>query len=102
MTDKLDDLRSKTKHEAPWTWQELDAAFPPKKTKKEKAELAPAWQKIRGVTRTYPFGEDGENGGVGPVRLRQSRGSTQADLRVLGRHLRLLRQLPRRRQRYLE
>ncbi len=72
MADGLDDLRSATGHEAPWTWQELDAAFPPKKTKKEKAEAAPGWQKVPVLTRAYPLGEDGENGAIGPMRLRQS------------------------------
>lgn len=71
MGDGLDDLRSATGHGEPWTWQELDKAFPPKKTKKEKAEAAPGWQKIPVLTRAYPLGEDGENGAIGPFRLRQ-------------------------------
>jgi hypothetical protein len=72
MADKLDDLRSKTHHRAPWTWQELDAAFPAKKTPAEEAAALPAWKKIEGLTKEKKLGQDGSAGSLGPLRLRKS------------------------------
>lgn len=72
MADKLDDLRSKTGHVAPWTWQELDAAFPAKKTPAEEAAALPAWKKIEGLTKEKKLGPNGSAGSLGPLRLRKS------------------------------
>lgn len=68
LTDKLDDLRSLTGHEVPWTWQELDAIAA---TKAAETEL-PAWKKIKALTAEEKFGKDGNGGSLGPIRLRKS------------------------------
>jgi hypothetical protein len=72
MAEKLDDLRSKTGHEAPWTWQELDLAFPPKKTDQEADAELPAWKKINGLTKKKAFGKESKVESLGPVMLRKS------------------------------
>jgi hypothetical protein len=72
MGDKLDDLRSKTGHEAPWTWQELDGAFPPSKTPLQTDATLPAWKKIEGVTRKKEFGRGTALESIGPIMLRKS------------------------------
>ena len=72
MGDKLDDLRSKTGHGAPWTWQELDARFPAKMTERDKDAALPEWKKIEGFTIEKKLGEDGASGSLGPFRLRKS------------------------------
>lgn len=72
MGDKLDDLRSKIGHEAPWTWQELDAAFPPNKTQPQTEAARPAWKKIEGLTTKREFAKESTLESVGPVMLRKS------------------------------
>lgn len=65
MQDDLDDLQSETGHDAPWTWQELDAL-------KGDDQKKPGWKKITGVTVAKPLGEKGDKGSLGPIRLRKS------------------------------
>lgn len=72
MADKLDDLRSKTGHEAPWTWQELDTAYQPKQDKQESSTGLGQWRKFSGFTEQLKLGKDGSDGSVGPIRLRKS------------------------------
>lgn len=72
MEDKLDDLRSKTGHEAPWTVAELDHAFPPAPSKAEKQAALPAWRKVAGLTQVRELGKNGDAGKIGPVRIRRS------------------------------
>jgi hypothetical protein len=64
---KLDDLRSTTHHEAPWTWQELDAVY---KAPKKDATL-PGWKDIKGITSEKKLGTNGVDGSLGPLRLRK-------------------------------
>lgn len=70
--DALSDLRSKTGHTAPWTVAELDTAFPAKPTDAEAAAAMPAWKKVVGLTKVKELGKDGENGSLGPIRLRKT------------------------------
>ena len=65
MQDDLDGLQSETGHDAPWTWQELDAL-------KRDDQKKPGWKKITGVTVAKPLGEKGDKGSLGPIRLRKS------------------------------
>lgn len=80
MRDKLIDLRFKTGHSAPWTWQELDAAYPPKKTPAEEEAASPPWKKIEGLTKAKPLGKNGADGSLGPLRLRKNLAEAQKDL----------------------
>jgi len=70
--DQIDDLRSATAHGQPWTWQELDSAYPPKKTKSQKLAETPKWRQMEGLTSAIKIGEDGANGSLGPIRLRKT------------------------------
>jgi hypothetical protein len=70
MADKLDDLQSKTGHGAPWTWQEIDAAYLPQPARK--ASFSPRWNKVEGVTTAKNFKNDGIAGSLGPFRLRKT------------------------------
>jgi hypothetical protein len=65
MEDKLDDLRSKTGHQAPWTWQELDAGF-------SQPDEVSAWKHIKGLTTKNVFNKDSILQSVGPILLRNS------------------------------
>lgn len=73
---ELDDLRSKTGHTAPWTWQELDAVFPAKR-KEDSGSERPAWRNIPGITKPHDFVEVSATrtnivGGLGPLRVRKN------------------------------
>jgi hypothetical protein len=81
MRDKLIDLRFKTGHKAPWTWQELDRAYPAKKTGAEESAAVSAWKNIEGLTKAKPLGKDGADGSLGPLRLRKNLAETQKDLK---------------------
>lgn len=72
MADKIDDVRSKTGHCAPWTWQELDVVFPPKKTGSQADAALPEWKRIDGVTKKKEFGKDSILKSLGPFMLRKS------------------------------
>ena len=77
MGDELDDLQSKTHHEAPWTWQELDAladAGAPEKGKDE------AWKKLAGFTEKKEFGDRKTHSSFGPIRLRKSSAELSEDV----------------------
>lgn len=71
LADKLDDLRSKTGHIAPWNWQELDIAFPPKQNAKNDSSV-PGWKKIDGLTKKMEFEKDSKVEALGPILLRNS------------------------------
>ena len=70
MSDKLGDLQSKTGHAAPWTWQELDAAYLPHS--KTETSPSPGWDNIEGVTTVKTFKNDKTSGSLGPFRLRKN------------------------------
>ena len=70
LQDKLDDLRSKTGHEAPWSWQELDNAYPPQKTVEETS--VSNWKNIEGFTKEKKLVLNGVDASLGPIRLRKS------------------------------
>lgn len=70
MADKLDDLQSKTGHSAPWTWQELDAAYPSQA--KSETSPSPGWKDIRGVTTEKKFNNGDTTSSLGPFRLRKT------------------------------
>jgi len=75
MAYKLDDLRTLTGHEAPWTWQELDSLYGGMNEKQKNASIS-GWKNIVGFTKIKPLGAGGEEGSLGPVSLRKS----EADL----------------------
>ncbi|HEX7516043.1 MAG TPA: hypothetical protein VF345_02020 [Chthoniobacterales bacterium] len=77
MGDELDDLQSKTHHEAPWTWQELDTlagAGEPKKGEEA------AWKKLSGFTEKKEFGDRKTHSRLGPFRLRKSSAELTKDV----------------------
>ncbi len=69
LTDKLDDLRSKTGHSSPWTWQELDLAF---LSGQEDGSAVPEWKKIEGLTKKKEFEKGSQIESLGPILLRNS------------------------------
>jgi len=72
MADKLDDLRSTTGHEEPWTWEELDHAFPPQKSPEQTEAGTPAWKHIEGITKKKQFAKDSTIESIGPFLVRKS------------------------------
>lgn len=62
MSDKLDDLRDLTKHEPPWSWEELDKVYAERDT--------PRWKKIKGLTKEKEVGGP-KVAGLGPLLLRK-------------------------------
>jgi hypothetical protein len=72
MAKKLDDLRSKTHKKAPWKWEDLDKAYPPKKsTQQEEADL-PAWKRIDGITKIKELPTKRATNSIGPLILRKN------------------------------
>ena len=76
MQDKVDDLRSKTGHPAPWSWMELDKAYPPEKTDAQIEDNLPKGQKIEGLTTKMKKG----NFIFGPVALRKTAKDLSSEL----------------------
>jgi hypothetical protein len=72
MAEKLQDLELETGHDAPWTWQELDAAYPPQA--KSETSPSPGWKNIEGVTTAKKFknNKTASSSSLGPFRLRKT------------------------------
>jgi hypothetical protein len=77
MGDELDDLQSKTHHEAPWTWQELDAIAGAGAAKSEDAP----WKKLSGFTEKKEFGDRTRHSRFGPFRLRKNSAELAKDVK---------------------
>lgn len=70
VTDTLDDFRSATKHEAPWTAAELDKLYK-EPDEKEQDAATPAWRKIDGFTKKKEVKSGNVVQSFGPIQLRK-------------------------------
>jgi len=84
--DQLDDLFSKTGHEQPWTWQELDKEYLPQGSVSSAGEPVDEgfnWKKISGLTEAKHIAvKDSPSSGidVGPIMVRKSVEDLSLDL----------------------
>jgi len=69
MQDRIDDLVSLTGHDAPWSWQELDASAQDKTVARSSV---PGWKKISGLTVEKKVGKDKAKTSLGSIQLRKN------------------------------